>query len=383
VLVGFAAWLPNAHRVFARDEARRDVDARAMGERRAREWTVDRQASGAAAMRTVNPEWDFMNRTFTVLGMANLALDPARPGERARWLAAMDAIIDDTIAQDRAHGDEHFLLGYAREGRFLDPEGRSVFVDGEIVLMIAARQTVEPRAALAAEAATRAARIERAMRRGPRLSAESYPDECWTFCNTTALAGLSMLDAATGSDHGDLARAWVKEARAHLVEPRTGLLVSSYRWDGTVKDGPEGSSLWMSAHNLLLVDEDFARDQYDRARRELGRSALGFGWALEWPRGAATRPDVDSGPIVPLLDASAGSSGLAILGASAFRDRAFTRELEASLELAAAPAKDRSTYRAASDVGDAVIFYAMTESRLWDRARARRAARPASAEVVR
>ncbi|MBL8610114.1 MAG: hypothetical protein JNL38_22455, partial [Myxococcales bacterium] len=62
---------------------------------------------------------------------------------------------------------------------------------------------------------------------------------------------------------------------------------------------------------------------------------------------------------------------------------ALPRARAAWLALPAAPAKDRSTYRAASDVGDAVIFYAMTESRLWDRARARRAARPASAEVVR
>ncbi len=32
------------------------------------------------------------------------------------------------------------------------------------------------------------------MSRSPSLSAESYPDDCWTFCNTTALAGLAMLD---------------------------------------------------------------------------------------------------------------------------------------------------------------------------------------------
>lgn len=65
----------------------------------------------------------------------------------------------------------------------------------------------------------------------------------------------------------------------------------------------------MSASNLLLVDEEFARDQYARARRERGASFLGFGWAREWPdreRAGAPQPDVDSGPIVPLIHASAG-----------------------------------------------------------------------------
>src|SRR6185295_13694576 len=101
-------------------------------------------------------------------------------------------------------------------------------------------------------------------------------------------------------------RAWVESAKQRLVEPRTGLLVSSYHLDGRWKDGPEGSSIWMAIHDLMIVDEAFARDQYARARRELIGDALGFGYAREWPRGARGATDVDSGPIIPLLDASAG-----------------------------------------------------------------------------
>lgn len=373
VLLGLAVWAPNLHRVYSASDAEEAATARAIAERRARELAEPRP-DGTSRMRAVNPEWDFMNRTFTVLAFANLALGAKDPAERGRWLAAIDAIVDRTLAEDEAAGDAHFLLGYAREGAFRDPEGRSLFVDGELVLMIAARDMVEPRPARAAEAKARAARIERAMRRGPRLSAESYPDECWTFCNTTALAGLAMLDATSGSDHGALARDWVAEARAHLVEPKSGLLVSSYSWDGTVKDGPEGSSIWMSAHNLLLVDEDFAKDQYGRARAALGRTTLGFGWAREWPAGAPERPDVDSGPIVPLLGASPGSSGLAILGASAFGDRELARALGASLRLAGAPSPRGDGFAATSDVGEAVILYAWSPPLLWEKARARRAA---------
>src|SRR5581483_10975867 len=117
----------------------------------------------------------------------------------------------------------------------------------------------------------------------------------------------------------------------------------------------------MSATNLLLVDEAFARDQYARAREELGSTFLGFGYAKEWPSGQARDPDVDSGPIVPLFDASAGSSGLAVLAASAFGDTDYRDALLASLELAAFP-RDSSRgreYQASNTVGDAVLLHAL------------------------
>lgn len=125
-------------------------------------------------------------------------------------------------------------------------------------------------------------------------------------------------------------------------------------------DGPEGSSIWMSATNLLELDEAFARDQWRRARKELGVTFLGFGWAREWPEGQPVRPDVDSGPIIPVLDASAGSSGLAFLGAAAFGDETYLDALFASIELAGFRDRQTGRYRASNEVGDAVLLYALT-----------------------
>lgn len=367
LLVAGCAWLP-AIRLFhsVPGDTREDMAAQLVGQ------TVAEPVGSAEVMRAVNPEWDFMRRTFVVLSLANRAL--AKPAERARLLPAIDAIVDSTIALAAHEGDEHFMLPYAKRGPFRDPLAHSLFIDGELVAMIGARDLVEPRLATRHEAETRAARIERAMRASPSLSGESYPNECWTFCNTTALAGLAMFDRATGARHDDLARDWVEHAKARLVDPKTGILVSSYTWDGQVLDGAEGSSIWMSAHNLLFVDEAFARDQYDRARRELGASFLGFGWAREWPASSEARPDIDSGPIVPFLDASAGSSGLALLGASAFRDERWFGSLLSSLELTAFRDERTGHYRASNDVGDAVLAYALTFGPLLERVRAPRTA---------
>jgi hypothetical protein len=364
LLVAAAIWLPNVHRLHALDAPARSRLVAALVERQVAAAPEDTQR-----MRRVNPEWDFMRRTYTVLALANLAL-AAEDKERARFLRVIDDIVDTTLRDDESLGPLHFLMAYGRRGPFEDPESRSLFVDGEIVMMLAARDVVEPRPATRAAARERAARITRTMRRSPSMSGESYPNECWTFCNTTALAALALLDRVDGTDsaeHAALASQWVRYARERLVDPKTGLLVSSYSYDGATLDGPEGSSIWMSAHNLLLVDPVFAEDQYARARRELHRSAFGYAWAHEWPRGAPVHPDVDSGPIVPWLDASAGSSGLALLGASAFGDQEYLGGLLASLELAAF--RDDGQYRAGNQVGDAVVLYALAFGPLWRRVR--------------
>jgi hypothetical protein len=327
------------------------------------------RAAALARMRASNAEWDFMGRTFLVLALANAAL--REPAERARYLAVVDRIVDETLALERERGMLHFMMPYAAAKPFLAQPPRSVFVDGEIALMLGARALVEPRPDRQGALEERAELIRQRMEQGPVLSAESYPDECWTFCNTLALAALRVADVVRGDDRSaDLAGRWVEAARARLVDPATGILVSSYTLGGRTLDGPEGSSIWVAAHALLLVDPAFAEDQYARARRHLGAEFAGFGWAREWPRSRRGPEDVDSGPIVPLLDASAGSSGLALLGAAAFRDGAALEGLLTTLDFAAFPIEEGGAlrYAASNQVGDAALLYALSFGPLWAKA---------------
>src|SRR6185437_13014071 len=115
------------------------------------------------------------------------------------------------------------------------------------------------------------------------------------------------------------------------------------------------------------VDPAFAEDQYRRAKKELGRTVLGFGYAREWPASRPGATDVDSGPIVPGLDVSAGSSGLAFVGAGSFGDREYLEALLATLDLAAFPTeKDgRLRYCASNQVGDSIVLYGLSIGPLW------------------
>lgn len=316
-------------------------------------------------LRRTNPEWDLMRRMYLALSFADLAI--ADPAGRERHMHTLDSIVDDLLATVRKDDPYVFLLPYAHRGPWRT-NGRSLFVDGEVAMVLEARLLLGPRHDLEAPLDVRIAAIERAMGESPTVSGESYPDEAWTFCNTTALAALRMHDARVGTDHGPLARRWLTYAKAHLIDPKTGMLVSRYRYEGHVDEGPEGSSIFMAAHNLLLWDDAFARDQYERARRSLTFSVLGFGLAREWPSKDSAGVDVDSGPIVPVLGASPGASGMALLGAAAFGDTAFQRELGRSLNLAAIPQAPRHgerTFAAAGAMGDAVVLHARTAGPLF------------------
>lgn len=373
--VATALWLPCLRFVF-RPAADPAAEIQGLLKTQQAIWTSSEQlAREQQRMREANAEWDFMSRTYFALSLANLAL--REPTRRDEYLATMDRLIDDTLRLEREHGQLFFMMNYGREGRFLHPEGRSIFEDGEIALMLAARRLVAEKDEYRGPLAERIAAMERAMRAGPVLCAESYPNECWTFCNTVALAALRVADAVDGTDHSALCREWVASAQRHLIDPGSGLLISSFTLKGEEQDGPEGSSLWMVAHCLQLVDPDFAADQYRRAKRLLARNVLGFGYAREWPPADAAVMDIDSGPIVPLLDASPSSSGLALLGAAAFGDTDYLRSLRASLKAGGFPRETKSglKYCAGNQLGDAVLLYALVQGPLWAEANRRNTSR--------
>jgi len=377
--VALAIWLPCLHLFFARDQSAAfrsegiPPAAEALAQRQMALRGPDAPAVELATMHAMSGEWDFMARTYLAWSLAEMAL--RQPVRSAELLGRIDALIADTLRIERERGFAYFLLPYGRARPFVAQPARSLFVDGEIALALALRRLVAEREDYKPELEARERAIVERMSAGPVLSAESYPDECWTFCNAIALASLAVADAVDHGDHRDLMRRWVDVARAKLVDPATGLLVSRFRMNGDVMEGPEGSSIWMVAHALRVVDPDFARDQYDRARKQLGRTVLGFGYAREWSPLGPGRDDIDSGPTIPVVGANAGSSGLALVAAKSFGDRAWFGELVTTLDFAAFPARtadgpEGSTqlrYAASNVVGDAVLLYSMVLGPAWDR----------------
>ncbi len=377
LLAAAAIWLPILHLLYTPDP---DQFAPAAGVPREARQLVKRfrpiweAGTGAESteidrLHRSNPEWDFMCRSYLVWSLANIAL--REPETKDSALELMDRIIDDTLRLEASEGLYYFLMPYARNNPWVMQPPRSLFIDGEIALMLAVRRVVAEKPTYKTMLAQRLEVMLRRMQAGEVLSAESYPDECWTFCNTVALAAIRISDYLDGTDHSKFLKQWVAMAKRKLVDPKTGLLISYYTVSGRAKDGPEGSSIWMASHCLQLVDEDFAEDQYRRARKELGRTFMGFGYAREWPQAWVGRRDVDSGTVIPGLDLSPSSSGQALVAASAFGDRGFVASLAGSLKLGGFPHSDGTglRYCASNGVGDAVVLYSMVLGPVWDRVR--------------
>ena len=373
-----AIWLPSVHWFFVRSPdtylaaSSGGVPAhpRALAERQLTLWTdPELKARELARMRGRNAEWDFMGRSFLVWSLAEMSLrDPAAA---TRYLAVADEIIDETLRLEREHGQTIFLLPYAKLRPWAVRPARSLFIDGEIALMLAMRRMVGDKPDYRAPLAERVDTIVSRLQASPLLVSESYPNECWLFDHAVALAAVRLADHLDGTDHSAFLRTWLAETRRRFTDPRTGLLVSSFTTFGDIGDGPEGSSIWGALHFLRLLDEDFAREQYTLAHRELAHGLGGFAWSREWPRSAAEEAalDIDSGMIIPGLDIAAGGSGMAFIGASSFGDTDYLGRLHATLDFAAFPLRENGglRYCASNLVGDAVMLYAGVLGPIWNK----------------
>ncbi|MCU1283451.1 MAG: putative hydrolase [bacterium] len=368
LLAATAIWLPCLHWCFR--PALAGERSQALAKRQLAQ--LDDAALGAAALapaRAANPEWDLMGQTFVAWALANDAL--RNPAEANAAVKRIDRMLASILAVERRRGFRAYLLPYA-EGPYAVQPDRSLFVDSEVALTAALRRLVrDDDEAIRTLSRERIEVMAAAMRRAPLGLVESYPHEGWTFDHAVALAAIRVVDRLDGSDHRDVIARVLATMRTRLRDPQSGLVASSFTPAGAVLDGPEGSTLWMTLHCLAAVDEPFARAQYAIARRELGRSFLGFAWASEWPASRRGARDIDSGAVVPLLDVSAGSSGLAFVAAATFGDGDFLRELGTTLELGAFPIDDRHgrRYAASNQVGDAVLLYAAKLGPAWERVR--------------
>jgi hypothetical protein len=386
ILAGLAAlliagliWVPCLHCFFTKPAAEfyspagLSPRARQLAARHLQLWTDPRlRAEELRRMRGSNAEWDFMGRSFLVWSLANMGL--RNPASKQVYLETMDQIVDETLRLEKQEGIYFFLMPYAKDRPYAMQPAHSLFLDSEIALMLASRRLIEEKPEYKPLLTERVNAIVERFRQGPHLMLESYPQECWMFDHVVALDAVRMADYLDGSDHAAFIHEWLGMARKKLVHPESGLLVSSFMPDGIVLDGPEGSTIWMVAHGLQLLDEDFARDQYQRARKELGATTLGFSYAHEWPASWDGPADIDSGPIIPVFKISAGASGMAFIGASAFGDERFLSSLAATLDFAGFPSckGGRLKYCASNQVGDAALLYAATLGPAWEKVKAGR-----------
>lgn len=155
---------------------------------------------------------------------------------------------------------------------------------------------------------------------------------------------------------------WLAQARDRL-DPVTGLLPHRVDPDsGAPLEGARGSSQGLIARFLVEIDPPLAREHYLAFRR---RFISGLPGVREYPRGVDGVGDVDSGPLVAGVSASAS---VVTLGAARVHgDTALAGPLSQAAEAAGLPVQWDGRRRYAFGllpVGDAFLLWSRT-ARPW------------------
>lgn len=194
---------------------------------------------------------------------------------------------------------------------------------------------------------------------------EGYPQQFWP-CDTVAAAA-SLARAAVLLDRPEwiaTVRIW-RDVVAQRVDPATGLLPHRVDADGDVLDGPRGSSqsiiqsFWPEIDRALDGRVDPAA--WERFTTTFLTREAGLVGVREHPHGVAGGGDVDSGPLV--LGVSASASAVTLAAARANGDDRLAASLDREAELLGLPVQLGGQRRYALGVvpvGDAFLAWART-----------------------
>ncbi|MBI1367175.1 MAG: hypothetical protein GC162_00830 [Planctomycetes bacterium] len=141
---------------------------------------------------------------------------------------------------------------------------------------------------------------------------DSYPDQSWPFDTAPTLLSIKLHDQIAGAHQAEaLIRQHLAWLKAEGTDAATGLPVSRIRTvHDDAKRAPRGCDLSWRLALLAALDADEARRLYDLYVRHFWLERPMIAGFAEWPEGKGDM-DVDSGPIVMGIGASASALGIA------------------------------------------------------------------------
>lgn len=241
----------------------------------------------------MNPEWGLFTLAFTTYALANLAQrQPDLRSEAAATIGrAIEVALTDPIRQPF---EPQVPVEYAQRSL-----PSSVLYLGHLNLMLGCHRQLVPDSPYCHLHDSLSAALHERYQQEPSGNLASYPHQRWVPDNTVALASLALHSQLTGSSYASAGRHWVATAKAHLLDSKTGLLVSQVDAQGRPTEQPRGSMLGWSIWFMARFDSAFARQQYQRYQAahstNLGVLRLYREQPSDYSTGAG---DVDSGPLI-------------------------------------------------------------------------------------
>ncbi|WP_017556152.1 hypothetical protein [Nocardiopsis baichengensis] len=312
---------------------------------------------GAGAdMQALFPEGYFFTHALYGLARADTGTLDARLRDEALWEArwALDRL-------ESPEGTAAFPAG-AEPAYGVFHAGWSTYLRVRIVELAGGPDAAPEEAGrLAEDTAELRSAFSASLDRGtPYL--EAYPGQAWPVDSVVAAAALARDARVRGTDgHDSLLAAWKEAAAAH-TDPATGLI--PHRADaatGAPAEGARGSSQALLLRFLPDIDPAWAARDRAAFQEAFASPVAPLPGVREHPHGDDSPGDVDSGPLV--LGLSASASTVALGDAVVYGDTASAAALTGfaeALGLPVAAGGERRYLGGALPVGDAFLVWSLT-----------------------
>ena len=295
-------------------------------------------------MQQLFPEGDYFLRALTAMAAAR---SPEPDLAAAR-------VLRDSL--DRPESVAVFGSGMVPE--------HGIFQAGWALLVALDVARVSGQPADLADVRRRAAVVEAALRGSASGFLEGYPGQYWPCDTVVAAAGLADAAVLLGeTGWTGTVRDWRDRVRRH-VDPAAGLLPHRVDVSGRALEGPRGSSQSIIQTYWAHLGRELGErdvEAWAAFRRTFLVREAGLVGVREYPVGAPGAGDVDSGPL--LLGVSASASAVTLAAARTVGDTELAADLDREAELLGLPVRwgdERRYGLGLLPVGDAFLAWART-----------------------
>jgi hypothetical protein len=314
-------------------------------------------------------EWTIGTYAMATYALTNIAMaQPQTPEESSRIIAKW---IEYSCNKSIFNFDEAAWLQKPLDEEVLNSDYGHIGYYGHVNLMLGCYALLNNDGRFHDLHAKVSEAIARRMRKYPHRHVETYPQETYPPDNTVAAASLRVADMTIRTNYKELVDEWVEESKK-IEYPPYGLIVFQIDINtGKPLQSSRGSNIGWNSFFLPLVDEEYARLQFERLKKHMLFRLPGIAAFREYPEGGWFVMDRDTGPVILGLGGTA--TAFSVAGARRSKDEALLTGLLRPLELFGVSAsKDgQKRYLVLPVVADAIMLAMKTACKwrpLWKEA---------------
>ena len=175
--------------------------------------------------------------------------------------------------------------------------------------------------------------MNRRILQSPILNLPSYPGEpIYVPDMLVAIVALTEYAKWNGGKYQSTVDKWVQMAKTEWIDEETGLLASHLTEKGYPIFSNKGSYSALNCTYLSLIDQNFAREQYELLKKNFKQKFPFIGIKENTERKEAFYFDVDAGPVI--FGLSPSGTAFAIGCATKLGDKKFRKQLLRTAEIA-------------------------------------------------